>query len=206
MQIAGALLTVGTYRRIAIVSVDLASRGLDWDEPEASLIFGDGAAAAIVTQGTSHQGIAAFKLATYPEGRDVCAVRAGGTARNLNQGIADKDYLFRMDGKAVFKLAVQIIPDFLDEVLTQANCCKADIDWVVPHQASHLGMAHAAKKLGLPAEKIINIYSTHGNQVAASVPTALHELFVKGQAQAGKKILLMGTGAGLTVGAMVIDL
>lgn len=206
LQVAAALLTAGAYRRIAIVSSDLASRGVDWDDPEASLIFGDGAAAVILENGGARQGILGAKFATYPEGRRLCEIRGGGTARNPRVGAVAADYLFRMDGKGVFKLAVQLMPAFLDELFEHADCTLASIDLVVPHQASALGLLHAAKRLGVEESRLVRIYETHGNQVAASIPTALHEAVMSGRARPGQRILMMGTAAGLTLGGMVLDL
>jgi 3-oxoacyl-[acyl-carrier-protein] synthase-3 len=80
----------------------------------------------------------------------------------------------------------------------------ADVDVLVPHQASHLGMQHILKKLGVAEERVINIYPTHGNQVGASVPTALHEAFTLGLAKPGANVLLLGTAAGLTVGGVLV--
>ena len=206
LRVAAGLLASGGYTRIAVVSSDLASRGLDWDEPEASLIFGDGAAAVILEQGEGAQGMAAFKMETYPEGKRFCEIRAGGTQRNPRTGVSPKDFMFHMDGRAVFKLATKVMPAFLSALMAQTDGGKDSIDLVVPHQASHLGMAHAARKLGLPASHIVNIYETHGNQVAASLPTALHEAVVTGRAKPGSRLLLIGTGAGLMVGGLVLDL
>jgi len=204
LRVASGLL--GSYKRIAIVSADLASRGINWTEPEASLIFGDGAAAVILEQGDGSTGIESFVLQTYPEGREYCEIRAGGTRHNPRVGVEPEDFLFRMDGKAVFRAAAQVMPSVMETLLTQAGIELVDIDCVVPHQASHLGMAHVTKKLGLPTERVVNIYETHGNQVAASMPTALHEAFQSGLAAPGKRVLLLGTAAGLTVGGAVLKL
>ncbi len=206
LHVAASLLATGSYARIAIVSADLASRGVDWDEPEASLIFGDGAAAVILEKGHPTQGIRAFKLETYPEGRTYCEIRGGGTRRNPRIGVEPKDYLFRMDGKAVFKLAAKIMPSFLSQLMKDADQDLDSVDVIVPHQASHLGLAHAAKKLHFPASKIVNIFETHGNQVAASIPTALHEAVISGRAKQGSRVLMMGTAAGLTIGGLLLDL
>lgn len=205
LQVAAGLLALGTYRRIALVSSDLASRGADWSDPESSLILGDGAAAVILERGDGTQGIAAFKLATYPEGRAFCEIRAGGTRRNPGQGMDARDHLFRMNGKAVFKLAAQVMPAFLAELMADVPGGLGAIDVVVPHQASHLAMAHVARKLGLPAHKVVDIYATHGNQVAASLPTALHEASVSGRTPSGARALLIGTAAGVTVGGLVLQ-
>lgn len=206
LQVASSLLATGTYRRIAIVSADLPSRGVNWDDPEASLIFGDGAACAIVERGEGSSGIAAFNLQTYPEGRASCEIRAGGTRRNPRVGAVPDDYLFRMDGKAVFKLASLHMSTFVDNLLEKAALSLSDIDVVVPHQASHLAMAHVTRRLGVAPERIVDIYASHGNQVAASLPTALHEAFLSGRAKPGSRVLLLGTAAGLSLGGAVLAL
>jgi len=205
LQVAASLLAVGVYQRIVVVASDLPSRGVDWDRPEASLIFGDGAAAVIVEKGTG-QGFHSFHLETYPEGFSHCEVRAGGTRRNPRVGAEAKDYLFRMDGKSVFKLASRVVPALLDRALVSAGIKLSDIDTIVPHQASHLSMIHLVKRLGLCKQKVVNIFPTHGNQVSASMPTALHHAFQTGQAAPGKRILLLGTAAGFTAGAAILEL
>lgn len=204
LSTAAAFLNAGVYRRIAIVSADLPSRGVDWREPEASLIFGDGAAAAIVEKGTGASGIRAQRFETYPEGKELCEVRAGGTRRNPRSGIVYDDFLFRMNGKGVFKLAAKVMPDFLGRMLSPAGLSMKDVDVLVPHQASHLGMQHILKKMGVPEARVINIYPTHGNQVGASVPTALHEAYERGLATPGANVMLLGTAAGLTIGGMLL--
>jgi 3-oxoacyl-[acyl-carrier-protein] synthase-3 len=206
LRVAAGLLVSGGYKRIAVVASDLPSRGLDWDEPESSVIFGDGAAAAILEKGEGAQGIAAYRMETFPEGKRFCEIRGGGSQRNPPNATIPKDFLFHMDGRAVFKLAAKVMPPFLEALMAQTDGGKASIKLVVPHQASHLGMAHAARKLGLPASQIVNIYESHGNQVAASLPTALHEALVTGRAKAGDRVLLIGTAAGMTVGGLVLDL
>lgn len=204
LNTAASLLHAGAHRRIAVVSADLASRGLDFSEPEASLIFGDGAAAVIVERGDGTSGLLAHRFATYPQGRTFCEIRAGGTRRNPRVGVEPRDFLFRMDGKAVFKLAAQLMNDFVDQVLQEAGVRLQDITWVVPHQASHLGMAHVIKRLGLPRERTVDIYATHGNQVAASMPTALHELMTAKPVRSGDLVLMLGTAAGLSIGGSVL--
>jgi 3-oxoacyl-[acyl-carrier-protein] synthase III len=206
LQIAAGLLNIGAYRRIAIVACDLASRGVDWDSPEASLIFGDGAAAVIVERGDGMRGIEGYVLRSYPEGMTYCEIRAGGTRRNPRTGMDASDFLFRMDGKRIFKLSAKVIDELLADLLADARITLDDVDVIVPHQASHLGMRHAAERLSVAPERIVDIYSTHGNQVAASIPTALHEAFVTGRARSGQRVMLIGTAAGLTVGGMIIRL
>lgn len=206
LHVAANLLNAFAYRRIAIVASDLASRGIDWGNAEASLIFGDGAAAVIVERGDGARGIEGFQLRTYPEGNAYCEIRAGGTRRNPRTGAHASDFLFQMDGKRVFRLAASVMDGLLADLLGEAGLSLGDIDTIVPHQASHLGMRHVAERLRVPTERIVNIYETHGNQVAASIPTALHEAILTGRAQPGQRVMLIGTAAGLTVGGMILTL
>ncbi|WKB53558.1 3-oxoacyl-[acyl-carrier-protein] synthase III C-terminal domain-containing protein [Eleftheria terrae] len=206
LQVAAGLLASGAYRRIAIVASDLASRGLDWNEPEASLIFGDGAAAAIVEAGPGGCGIAAQRLETYPQGKAWCEVRAGGTRRNPRVGLLPSDHLFSMDGKRVFKLAAGLMDGFLARLFEGSGHRLDQMDAVVPHQASHLSMSHLRKRLGIPADALVDIYARHGNQVSASLPTALHEAIQTRRVGPGSRVLLLGSAAGLTLGGMVLVL
>lgn len=204
LQVAGALLNAGAYRRIAIVSTDLASRGIDWADEESSLIFGDGAACAIVERGNGRSGIAACLLETYPQGSDLCEIKAGGTRRNPRAGMELHDFLFHMQGKRLFKQASALIEGFFERLFAASGFALADMATVVPHQASHLSLEHMRKRLGVPSERLIDIYRHHGNQVAASIPTALHHARSTGRLPEGEPALLIGTAAGLTLGGMVI--
>ena len=206
LNVANGLLLSGTYKRIAIVSADQPSCGLDWDEPESSLIFGDGAAAVIVELGRGKQCIKAYQFSTFTQGIKYCEIRAGGTKHNPNTTLVEKDFLFHMQGKKLLKLALEKMPAFLDNLYAKFAIPANSIDLVIPHQASHLGMAHMVKKLGFDAKKVVNIYHTHGNQVAASLPTALHEAFSSKRLKLGDRALLIGTGAGMSIGALVLDI
>ena len=205
LKMAASLLASGSYRRIAVVSADQASHGLDWSHPESSLIFGDGAAAALVERGQGRQGIRSFGYQTYTEGRRLCEIRGGGTGKTLTDGAKGADFLFSMNGKQVLKLALQKMPSFMNELLAAARITLDSIDVVVPHQASHLGMAHMIKRMGLDKRRIVDIYPTHGNQVAASIPTALHEALSSGLLGPGRRALLVGTAAGVSLGGLVLD-
>ncbi|AKE95697.1 ketoacyl-ACP synthase III [Cronobacter sakazakii] len=204
MQVASALLTSGAYRRIAIVSADIASRGIDWQHEESSLIFGDGAACAILEAGDGRSGILAMKAETYPQGSELCEIRAGGTRKNPRAGMEESDFLFHMQGKALFRQASLLIDGFWQRLLDAAGLTLDDIATVVPHQASHLSLEHMRKRLKVKPQVLVDIYRQHGNQVAASIPTALHEAFTTGRVKPGEPIMLVGTAAGLTLAGMVL--
>lgn len=204
LGIAGGLLQTTSYRRIAIVSSELPSRGLNWDDEDSSLIFGDGAACAIVERGGGEGGIAAYRMESYVNEGDWCEVRAGGTRSNPVVGMRSEDFYFAMRGRKVFKMAARYLKRFQDRLLDAAGCEIDDIDWIVPHQASHLGLSHAARALGLREDRVVSIYRQYGNQVAASIPTALHELATGGRMRNGQRVMLLGTAASLSLAGMVL--
>ena len=199
----------GRYQRVLIVASDIASCGLDWQSLEASAIFGDGAAAVVLASSPagSSSRILASELLTLSEGAALCQIPAGGS--RFHPSRIEQPFepltLFQMDGKRVFRLASHYLPDFLERLLQRTGLSRQQIDWVVPHQASHLALSHLTKKLDFPPEKVINIFANHGNQIAASLPTALDVAVRDGRIRRGHKLLLIGTGAGLSLGGMVLE-
>jgi len=204
LQVAAGLLNAGTYRRIAIVSSDLVSRGIDWDDEESSLIFGDGAACAVVERGNGSSGILGSLVETHPQDSDLCEIKAGGTRCNPTTGMTDHDFLFHMKGKQLFRQAAALIEDYMARLLTRSGVTLADLSTVVPHQASHLSLEHMRKRLHVSPDVLVDIYRHHGNQVSASIPTALHTAVTTGRFVPGKPVMLIGTAAGLTLAGMVL--
>ncbi len=228
------LLQTHAYSQIGLVACDMASVGLNWQDLHASAIFGDGAVGMILQssncknsnyQNSNHTNAhhtnqpntsphantlkarcLGFDLQTYPEGRHFCQIKAGGTKANATVGMSDSDFLFDMDGKAVFKIAMQHTQTFVDGLLAKCQLDYADIDCVIMHQASHLGMKHAINRLNFNADTILDIYATHGNQVCASIPTVLYHAYTQGKLSSGKKIALLGTAAGFAIGGMILHI
>jgi 3-oxoacyl-[acyl-carrier-protein] synthase-3 len=202
-------IVAGRYRRVLIVASDLASCGIDWNKLESSAIFGDGAAAAVIglaNDGDS-SGIVASALSTFSEGADLCAIPAGGSRHHPSRIDDAFEPLtrFRMDGKGVFKLASAEMPSFIDRLLSEAGMSCSEFDWIVPHQASQLAITHLTRRLGFSPDKVVDIFAEHGNQVAASLPTALDIAIRDGRIRRGHRVLLLGTGAGLSLGGMVLE-
>lgn len=204
MHVAASLLSTGGYHRIAIVSAELASRGIDWNHRESSLIFGDGAACAIVERGNGQSGVLSYLLETYPEGIGYCEIRAGGVRKNLMSGMEDSDFLFHMDGKPLFRTASGLIEGYISRLLAPCSLKLSDMATVIPHQASHLSLEHMRKRLGVSPEVLIDIYRHRGNQVSASIPSALHEARRRGKFKPGFPAMLIGTAAGLSFGGMTL--
>ena len=202
-------IAAGRYKRVLIIAADVASCGLNWDNIESSAIFGDGGAAAVIGPSDGEPGsmILSTNLQTHSVGADLCRIPGGGTRFHPNR--IDEPYLplasFRMDGKGVFKLASEHLPGFIERLLDAAGTNRQEIDWVVPHQASHLALKHLTKRLGLCREKVVNIFADHGNQVAASLPTALDVAIRDGRICRGQRVLMIGAGAGFSMGGAVLD-
>lgn len=204
LDIAAHLLA--SYPRILIVSCDIASVGLDWSDLHSAGLFGDGAAAMVVQRPVADAGcVLATRFETHPIGYDFCTIKGGGHRNPPNgyNGSYETICSFQMQGKSLYRLSAEIFPPFLDKVLQAAQLNLDAIDWVVPHQASRAALEHLIKRLKIPVEKCVDIFATHGNQVAASIPTALYHLFNDYPVKNGDTILLAGTSAGLGLGAMI---
>lgn len=200
LDLASLKIAAGQARYVLVFSADIASVGLDWSRPDTAAIFGDGAAAVVV--GPGPQSILAHRFNTYAAAKDACVLAGGGTRHQWVD--AEEARYFRMDGKQAFRTASQYLPDFLEELLKDAGLDWAQIDWIIPHQASGLSLSHGMARLGLPAEKVVNIFATQGNQIATSIPSTLNEAVEKGQLQHGQVAVLIGTSAGISLGGMVL--
>ena len=206
LDMAACALAVGRYRRVVIVSSEIASAGLNWDDADTAPLFGDGAAAVAVEAGNGNSQLLAAHLQTWSEGVEHCQVRAGGTAVRLDDGMEAyrQAAMFEMDGAAVYRLAAQKLPGFVAELSQRAGIVPAQLKALVPHQASAKALKHIQRVLRLPPGLLVNIIQTYGNQMSASIPTALHLAIADGRIQRGDLIALVGTGAGLSAGGVVL--
>lgn len=210
LDVIASLFATGRHRRVLLVSCDLASRALDPRDLDTIGLFGDGAAAAVLDAGEASDGpvLLAARFETWSEGAHACEIPGGGS--RLPPSRHEGDYrevcTFRMDGKRLYRIAAEHFAGFVDGLLTEAGTDIESIDRVIPHQASRLGMEHVFKRLGLPRDRIEDLFATHGNQVSASLPTALHHALAGGRLRRGDTALLIGTAAGVTLGGAVLRL
>lgn len=202
------LVAAGRYRYVLLVSTEIASAGLNWNEKESAALFGDGAAAVIIGASTSEEsaGIIHTSLQTYSKGARYSEIQGGGTRlpAHMQKELADP-FLFFMDGQKIFRMASRLLPDFIDQILEQSQTKMEDFKLVIPHQGSAMAMRLIRKKLGIHEQQFLDITPNHGNTIAASIPMGIHEAIVQGRIQRGDRILLMGTAAGLSLGGMVLD-
>jgi 3-oxoacyl-[acyl-carrier-protein] synthase-3 len=207
LETASAGLASGRYTYAAIVASEVASKGLNWGSAETSSLFGDGAAAVVLGAAPAGDEAAVLGISfeTHSQGAYLCQIAAGGTRYNtVTPPLTPEDYLFRMDGPGVFRLASGVFPAFLDRLLDATGQPRAAIDCIIPHQASYLGLRFLTQQLGLDPERVVQILPTHGNQVSASLPSTLHTAISTCRLQRGQLGLLLGTGAGISLGAALL--
>ena len=188
----------GQARTALVVGAEVLSRILDWTDRTTCVLFGDGAG-AVVLQASETPGILASRL--HADGRHRDMLKAGGNIRN---GEVQGDPFVKMDGQAVFKFAVKVLSDVVEEVLEENKLQGSDIDWLVPHQANIRIMEATAKKLGLGMDKVVVTVAHHGNTSAASIPLALDTAARDGRIRPGQNILIEAVGGGFTWGAVLI--
>lgn len=207
LQVATVGIAAGRWDRVAVAATELASKGLNHAEVESSALFGDGAAAIVVgrSEPEDASSVLALRFATWPEGSDHCRIDAGGTRWNAVTPPPDPTaYLFRMDGRALLRQVAVHLPAFLEGLREDSGPALDEVDVVVPHQASGVGLRYLRQRTGLPPEAVVDIIGDHGNQVSASLPTALHHAISSGRLGRGQTALLLGTGAGLSIGAVLL--
>ncbi|MFZ4816304.1 MAG: 3-oxoacyl-[acyl-carrier-protein] synthase III C-terminal domain-containing protein, partial [Phototrophicaceae bacterium] len=201
LKVAAAMIASGQCARALIVSTEITSCAVNIAEPESAALFGDGAAAAIITATPHGEGssLTAMNFETYSNGVELTQITGGGSRRHPNRPDADPtDNLFHMDGLNVLRQARQLTPAFLERLRPGLSTGMAGIDWVVPHQASIMGM-RLMKFLGWDMQRVVMTLDRLGNCVSASIPLTLVEAVQDGRIQRGDEVLLVGTGAGLSL-------
>ncbi len=198
MNTADLYIRGGQARTALVVGAEVLSRILDWNDRTTCVLFGDGGG-AVVLRASETPGIIAGKLHSDGSHRDM--LKAEGNIRN---GEVQGDPFIKMEGQAVFKFAVKVLSEVVEEVLAENGLKGADIAWLVPHQANIRIMEATAKRLGLSMDNVIVTVATHGNTSAASIPLALDAAVRDGRIKAGQNILLEAVGGGFTWGAVLI--
>ena len=199
---ADAHLRAGLGKRALVIGSETFSRILDWTDRTTSVLFGDGAGAIILeleeNQGTpADRGIIACSLRSDGSHRDKLYVD-GGPSTTGTVGV------LKMEGREVFKHAVGMITDVVEDVFAQSGVTAQDIDWFVPHQANKRIIDASARKLGIAEEKVVITVNLHGNTSAASVPLALGTAVADGRIKKGDLVLLEAMGGGFTWGAILL--
>ncbi len=198
LTVADAMIRTGSASKALVIGAEVFSRILDFSDRTTCVLFGDGAG-AVVLEASDTPGILASDL--HADGKHVGILCVPGT---VSGGKILGDPLLKMDGPAVFKLAVGVLESAARATLAKANLTDADIDWLIPHQANLRIMQSTAKKLKLPLKKLIVTIDQHGNTSAASIPLALDASVRSGKIKKGDTLMLEGVGGGFTWGAVLL--
>ena len=200
LTIADNFIRAGQVRTALVVGAETLSRVLDWNDRATCVLFGDGAG-AIVLRADNTPGILASALHADGSYSDILAVRS-----TVCGGKIVGNPFVTMDGRAVFKFAVKVLDEVARETVDKANLSLSDIDWLIPHQANLRILESTAKKLGIPAERVIVTVDRHANTSAASIPLALDVAVRDGRIKSGQRVLLEGVGGGFTWGAVLVQM
>jgi 3-oxoacyl-[acyl-carrier-protein] synthase-3 len=206
LELAASLLATDRYRTILVATGDIASCGIDPRDHETFPLFGDAAAAAVLVQTPPDEssGVEGFVWRTFGEGAYDTCIMGGGTRSHPNAPhTKPRDNLFSMDGRKVFELATRHGAEVLEELRPGLSTGLGDIAVVVPHQASGIAL-RALHAYGWDPGRIARTLDRLGNCVAASIPATLYEVVRQGRIARGDRMLIVGTGAGLSICAMLL--
>jgi 3-oxoacyl-[acyl-carrier-protein] synthase III len=201
LTVADNALRVGQARTALVIGAETFSRILDWQDRGTCVLFGDGAGALVLKAVAGPPSDGRFILSNHlhSDGRyyDILYVDGGPSS-------AGRVGHLRMEGREVFRQAVQHLSEVVDEALTANELVPADIDWLVPHQANSRIIDSVGKKLGLPPDRVVVTIERHANTSAASIPLALAEGVADGRIKPGHLVLIEALGGGLSWGASLI--
>lgn len=203
------MVAAGRYKRVALISSEIASVGLNYKEKESAALMGDGAACVIIEQtpeGEDSQ-IITSRMETYSSGAHFAEIRGGGTLRHpiACSDVREEEFQFKMNGPAVFKQASKLMIPFCERLFAQSNVGIKDINLVIPHQASRMALSLVQKRLEISDERFLTFVENHGNTIAASIPMGIHNALEGGRIKRGDKVLLLGTSAGFSIMGLALQ-
>jgi len=198
---ANQYIATGNYKKILVIGAEAISKFLNFKDRSTCILFGDGASAVIMERNDNEnsEGIIAFDLGLDGSGYEYIIRYAGGSRIPITKEMIDQDkHWLTMQGKAVFKFAVSVVPQTIKKVLENTKYSLKDVDMIIPHQANNRIIDSVAKQLELPSEKFYTNIQKYGNTAAASVGIALKEAIDDGKVKKGDLVILVGFGTGLT--------
>ncbi|MBK7492292.1 MAG: ketoacyl-ACP synthase III [Nitrosomonas sp.] len=195
---ADMFVSSGKCRNALVVGSEIYSKILDWNDRSTCVLFGDGAGAVVLSQ-SDQPGILSTHL--HASGSHSNILSAPGS---ISGGKVQGTPYINMEGNAVFKFAVKVLEEVVQEAMAKNDLQSTDIDWLIPHQANIRIIQSTARKLGLPMDKVVVAVDKHGNTSAASIPLALDMAVRDGRIQRDQLVLLEGVGGGFTWGAVLL--
>ena len=207
LDIARQYILTGAAKKVMVIGAEKMSAILDWQDRGTCVIFGDGAGAVILEEGTgTSRGIVSSAMGSEGKQASLIRVEAGGSSLPASlDTVNNRQHFIKMEGNQVFKSAVRGMSEIADQALRMAGLTTADIACVVPHQANIRIISAIAEKMSIPMENVVINLDRFGNTTAASIPLALEEAVRTSRIKNGDYILIVAFGAGLTWGASVIQ-
>ncbi|MEH2078101.1 MAG: beta-ketoacyl-ACP synthase 3 [Nostoc sp.] len=204
---AAQYIRTGVYKNVLLIGADILSRWVDWEDRRTCVLFGDGAG-AVVLQADKSDRLLGFALKSDGTQNHYLNLAYAGASQELlpNVNITKGTYQpITMNGKEVYRFAVQKVPEIIDKALFQAKLSVDQIDWLILHQANQRIVDAVAQRLNIPEHKVISNLAQYGNTSAASIPLALDEAVRQGKIKPNDIIATSGFGAGLTWGAAIFQ-
>ncbi len=195
---ADMFVSSGKCRNALVVGAEIYSKILDWNDRSTCVLFGDGAGAVVLSQ-SEQPGILSTHLHASGSYSNILSVPA-----SISGGKVQGSPYINMEGNTVFKFAVKVLEEVVQEAISKNNLQTTDIDWLIPHQANIRIIKSTAKKLGIPMDKVVVAVDKQGNTSAASIPLALDIAVRDGRIQPNQLVLLEGVGGGFTWGAVLL--
>jgi 3-oxoacyl-[acyl-carrier-protein] synthase III len=205
---AAQFIRTGTYQNVVVVGADMLSRLTDWSDRRTCVLFGDGAGAIVMQRLEGSDRL--LSSAMHSDGSLNAYLNASYQAQStpLTGDITAQSGQFNpitMNGREVYRFAVNRVPEVLEKALFHASLTTADVDWLILHQANQRILDAVAKRLNIPSDRVVSNMAKHGNTDAASIPLALDEWVRTGQIKPGDTLALSGFGAGLSWGAAILQ-
>ncbi len=199
------MLAGGLVERALVVGGDVLSKIMDWSDRTTCVLFGDGAG-AVVLERVDEGGFIGFELGADGAG-GVQLYLAGGGSRlpSSAETVASGDHFVRMNGREVFKFATRVLVSSAEKLLDECDAAVGDVDVYIPHQANVRIIDHAAKKLGIPENRVVVNVDRYGNTSSGSIPLAIADAAADGRLRQGELVLMTGMGAGLTWGSALME-
>ena len=207
LSIARGYIASGMYKNVLLVATDNNSRLLNWEDRTASILFGDGAGAMVVT--ASDDGVDdIISLDIRADGSigDLIQLQLAGKNCPLVEPNDEKPQFIEMNGKEVYRFVARVLPEYVEKLISDAGMKNEDIDYLIPHQANLRIIQAVQERLGYSDEKVVTNIEYYGNTSAASIPLALVESVEKGKVKLGSTAILTGFGAGMTWGGAIVRL
>ena len=204
---ASQFIRTGVYQNVLVIGADILSRWVDWSDRKTCVLFGDGAGTVVMQASTSDR-LLGFELKSDGTQNQSLNLAYKPQPKELVADVAVQEGSYQpitMNGKEIYRFAVQKVPEVIEKALFRANMSVDQIDWMILHQANQRILDAVAQRLNIPADKVISNLANYGNTSAASIPLALDEAVREGKIKQGDVIASSGFGAGLTWGAAIFQ-